>query len=539
MALEGSLAEVSLADICQLLAMGRKTGCLTIRHQGSFGYVYFESGRVTHASVLNRPDRLGDLIVAGGILEAKRLQELKAEAGERTLAEVLRDSEAISEEELERLLSMQVEEAIYHLFSWAMGNFHFDPDQELEESMPRVSMNAEGLLLEGARRVDEWGQIQKKVPSSDLIFGSVDDPPDEAEAELTKAQKKILKLLDGERTVDDLVKASGLLDFDTSKALFGLIQAGFIERVGTRVIEIVSTASEPEAKQHLKLARAFYKAGMYEDAERELEKSVAAWSAFGPARRLLGLLLLRQGEFKGALEHLDQVTDPADQSYSLFRNRALALDMVGRFDDALALLESAEAAFPGDPALALARGIAQLRGGAPRPARASFEEYRARLGSRAPSDQYYSFAVLAAALDGDSSAALALGREGLKQFPQSGPLLVNTGAVLRRAGEDEAASAYFLRALKSRPAPPQAHKALGDMAYERGDLAGARAHYERVMKLDPDLGDDVYLRLGDVANQEDDPGFAQLLWRRALELNPDNKVARSNLETLSAVPARP
>ena len=55
MALEGSLAEVSLADICQLLAMGRKTGCLTVRDQGSFGYVYFEAGRVIHATVPESP----------------------------------------------------------------------------------------------------------------------------------------------------------------------------------------------------------------------------------------------------------------------------------------------------------------------------------------------------------------------------------------------------------------------------------------------------------------------------------------------------
>lgn len=537
MALEGSLTEVSLADICQLLAMGRKTGCLTVRDKGSFGYVYFDAGRVIHATVLNRPDRLGDLAVAGGILEPDQLASLNREKGDRPLAQVLSESDLIEAEQLEPLLTMQVEEAIYHLFSWAQGAFHFDPDQGFDESMPRVSMNAEGLLLEGARRVDEWSQIQKKVPSTDLIFGVADDRPEEAEVELTKDQKRILELLDGERTVDDLVKASGLLDFDTCKALFGLLQAGFIERVGTRVVEAAPAASEPEARQHLKLARAFFKAGMLEDAERELEASVAAWSGFGPARRLLGVLLLRQGKHEEALEHLSHVTEPQDRTYAYHRNRALALERLGRPDEALAQLDEAEKAFPGDPQMALSRAILRLRSGAPEPALESLEQYRDRLGNRPPCPQYYAYAVLAHALAGNGDDALDVSREGLQQYPQSGPLLVNTGALLLRLGEEDAAQAYFLRALKARPAPPQAHKALGDMAFEGGDLAGARAHYERATKLDPDLGDDVYLKLGEVANREDDPGYAQLLWRRALELNPDNEVARSNLETLSTAPA--
>jgi len=365
----------------------------------------------------------------------------------------------------------------------------------------------------------------------------VEAPPDEAEAELTKDQKRILALLDGERTVEDLVKASGLLDFDTSKALFGLLVAGFIERVGTRVIETEHVASEPEARQHLKLARAFFKAGMFEDAERELERSVEAWPSFGAARRILGVLLLRQRRFDEALQHFAHVSEPDDQTYVFHRNRVVALQMLERFDEAVAALDEADEVFPDDAELTLARAVCQLQAGAPEPATATFEVYRSQVGSKAPSPVYFAYSVLAHATLGDGDRALEMSREGLRLYPQNGPLLVNTGALLRRLGEDDAANAYFLRALKSRPRLSQAHKALGDMAFERGDLPGARAHYERATKLDPDLGDDVYVRLGEVANREDDPGYAQLLWRRALELNPGNKVARSKLEKLSAVPA--
>jgi hypothetical protein len=66
MSIEGSLADVGLADICQLLALGRKTGCLTVTDRSNFGYLYFEKGRVIHAMVLSRPVRLGEVLVKNG-----------------------------------------------------------------------------------------------------------------------------------------------------------------------------------------------------------------------------------------------------------------------------------------------------------------------------------------------------------------------------------------------------------------------------------------------------------------------------------------
>jgi hypothetical protein len=68
MAIRGSLREASLPDVLQLLALGKKTGCLSIVHKSNFGSIYFAKGKICYASIVNRRDRLGDIMVKNGIL---------------------------------------------------------------------------------------------------------------------------------------------------------------------------------------------------------------------------------------------------------------------------------------------------------------------------------------------------------------------------------------------------------------------------------------------------------------------------------------
>src|SRR5688572_7867829 len=108
MAIEGALQDVTLADICQLLAMGMKTGCLSLTDRSNFGYVYFEKGRVIYASVLNRPDRLGELLVRNGVITRADLSAaMEAQAHEKgmRLGELLVRNGAITQEKLQRYIS--------------------------------------------------------------------------------------------------------------------------------------------------------------------------------------------------------------------------------------------------------------------------------------------------------------------------------------------------------------------------------------------------------------------------------------------------
>src|SRR3954470_1964814 len=92
MAIRGSLKEASLPDVLQLLSMGKKTGCLSVTHRNNFGYIYFDKGRICYASIVNRRDRLGDILVKNGVISAEQLHaavEAQAKQRDKRLGEIL------------------------------------------------------------------------------------------------------------------------------------------------------------------------------------------------------------------------------------------------------------------------------------------------------------------------------------------------------------------------------------------------------------------------------------------------------------------
>src|SRR5690349_4200384 len=120
MAIRGSLSEASLPDVLQLLAMGNKTGTLTLTVPGSGGTICFENGRICYAAVSGR--------------------------------------------------SIGTEDSVFVMFKWNDGSFSFEPGIRPPEGATRTSLDPQEVLLEGARRVDEWSLIEKKLPTFDAVF---------------------------------------------------------------------------------------------------------------------------------------------------------------------------------------------------------------------------------------------------------------------------------------------------------------------------------------------------------------------------------
>jgi len=537
MAIKGNLREASLPDVLQLLAMGQKTGCLAVTDRSNFGYIYFDRGRITYASIVNRRDRLGDLLVKNGLLRATELSEAiedQAHHPGMRLGEILIRRGAITREQLEQYIRIQIEEAVYFLFTWSQGSFYFEAEQRPDEGAMLVSINPENLLLEGARRIDEWSIVEKKISSLDLVFELDRAKPVEG-IDLSEEQRKILPLVDGKRSVQDVVEESGMVEFDVGKALYGLIQAGFAHPVGRRSVEPTREVPQARIDEHRNLGIAFYKTGMYEESTREFRRVAELQPTNPDARFHLGLIGLRKGDDRFALRYLREVVEIGGVRASVLHDMALALERIGRAADARMAQDEAARLAPKKPQVLLSRAVLILKQGDPHAARDAFARYREALGAGKVPAAYYAFALLAEAAGGHPEEAIRLGEEGIAAHPRSAPLHLHYGAVRERRGEWDQAEALYRTAVDEDGDLPQAHKAYGDALYRRGAYEEAAESYRRAIQLKPDLGDDVYFRLGNIHYKKMERPEAVRLWRRALEINPGNAVVRTNLELVENV----
>jgi hypothetical protein len=263
MALEGTLRDFSLADIFQLIGLQRKTGVLTLRGKDDTVTVTFLDGKVVGADSLNRrlENRLGTVLMKTGILNQDQLNralEIQKETLQR-LGFILTHYGIISQDSLRGAIQLQIMQIVYRLFRWKDGDYHFSQETTIEYDRDNVvPITAESILMEGARMIDEWPIIEKRIRSYDMMFrkkltdqeivvvGAEDADDIEFDADSTRSRRKggfgekirisqeekaIYDMVDGTMTVGDIVEVSRLSEFDTMKALYELLTRDLIEEV--------------------------------------------------------------------------------------------------------------------------------------------------------------------------------------------------------------------------------------------------------------------------------------------------------------------
>jgi hypothetical protein len=162
---------------------------------------------------------------------------------------------------------------VYRLFRWKDGDYHFSQETTIEYDRDNVvPITAESILMEGARMIDEWPIIEKRVRSYDMVFrkkltdqeivvvgaedaDEIDFDPDSTMARrrrsltgerirISQEEKSIYDLVDGTMTVSDVVEVSRLSEFDTNKALYELLTRDLIEEVrGASAAAVVAQAT--------------------------------------------------------------------------------------------------------------------------------------------------------------------------------------------------------------------------------------------------------------------------------------------------------
>ncbi len=174
MAFQGSLEELPLPDVIQLVAASGKTGKFSVTCRLGSGNIFLREGKIVHSTA--------------GALEG--------------------------------------EEAFYELATWQEGEFVFTPIDEAPEAS--ISKSNTNLLMQAAQRIDEWKVLVSKVPSTRVIpcFTSSGGSTN---VSLSPSEWNVIRRIDETRPIEEIAREMGASAFEVSKTIFGLITSGLVE----------------------------------------------------------------------------------------------------------------------------------------------------------------------------------------------------------------------------------------------------------------------------------------------------------------------
>jgi len=254
-ALAGDMAVIPVGAALQLLQIESRTGVLLISDGKTEVSVSMREGLIDLVTARGAGSefRLGRYFVEHGLVTPEDIDRLlrdnaptprppppdakppprdEVSAARRLLGDILVDSGRVTPEQLRDALARQSSELVYEVLRWPRGRFEFRHESlpALAESA-RLGLPVASVVMEGFRRVDEWRLVEERLGSFEAVLQK-----DAAAVEamgldrLARAEQRVLEMVDGERTVREIVAESHMSSFDACKILFQLIEARLVRR---------------------------------------------------------------------------------------------------------------------------------------------------------------------------------------------------------------------------------------------------------------------------------------------------------------------
>ncbi len=252
MSLKGNLKEFSIAEIFQFLSITHKTGVLKIESEGQ-GRIYFKNGEGSFATSSRYHKPIGQRLVEANLMSkedlAKALDAQKAKGPNQRLGRILVEMGLIQKEALESFIKEQIWDAFLDILSWQGGEFEFAEGVMPTEEDIGITFEAWNKMITGIPsfesviKSEHWAKIKEAIPSFDIVFAlNQGRATDVAGINLAPEEWGLVCMIDGKKTVEELIKEYGRDHFQTGYTLYKLVRAGLIAQVGK---EMGSKPAEP------------------------------------------------------------------------------------------------------------------------------------------------------------------------------------------------------------------------------------------------------------------------------------------------------
>lgn len=227
--LKGNINVMAFADILQWISQGTKTGTLEINGNKVTKEICFDKGNIIATSSSNPREYLGQFLISYGKITEAGLKDVldEQEKSEHMLGWILVKENILSENEMKLFLKLKAEESLYDIFLWDEGEFQFIENKILTKDYIKISLNPTTIILEGVRRVDEWKRIHKVIPESNYIPEIIVEKVIES-LPLSTNVTKLLRAIDGKKTVENISMEFRSSNFVVFKNLFECYQKGYV-----------------------------------------------------------------------------------------------------------------------------------------------------------------------------------------------------------------------------------------------------------------------------------------------------------------------
>jgi hypothetical protein len=206
--LQGSLKHFGVSELLHFLIGGKKTGTLNLTDEGKSTWIYVSEGNLVYVFSNQEQFRLGTLMQRRKkISKAQRqqLDDLMLKEGEKFTHAALAQK-LFKPDQLGDFLKTQTSEILFDVMSWSNGSFSMTETVNAPSLAVPLNIDLQAVMAEGEMKKEEWQRCLAKLPDTNTVFRVIGDPEHQGKITLSVDQWKVLFKVDGERTLDDLVR---------------------------------------------------------------------------------------------------------------------------------------------------------------------------------------------------------------------------------------------------------------------------------------------------------------------------------------------
>ncbi len=250
MALRGNLHDFSITQLFNLVNLASKTGLLTVENNSASARVFFKEGKLVQVQTNDEHGtNLVDLLLQAGKITSAQAEQVLQKARTQTdkeLGLLLIGSGFCTQRDIIQVVRHNMLEKVYPLFTWGKGTFTFDPAVVPTEEQITVMLNLESIIIEGIRRIKEWGQITDDLPSLDVAVKFVDKPDERLRnVKLTVEEWQVISYVNSKNTIRQIAQTCGMDEFQIRKTVYRLLEAGLVEIVRPKMEAPAARPSKP------------------------------------------------------------------------------------------------------------------------------------------------------------------------------------------------------------------------------------------------------------------------------------------------------